>query len=117
MRQDIAMKGKTVLITGAGGGIGRETVRGLAGMGASVVMTGDHERAGRCVSRLLYIAARRRWREAKALVGNHLARVPGEPHERTPPTALSSAAGAGATPQPLLNQPSFLEQGTQRENQ
>ena len=36
--------------------------------GVPIVMAGDHARAGRYVSRLLYIAARRRWREARALV-------------------------------------------------
>jgi DNA excision repair protein ERCC-4 len=36
--------------------------------GLPVIMCGDHERAGRFVSRLLYIAARRRWREARALL-------------------------------------------------
>jgi hypothetical protein len=37
--------------------------------GLPVVMAGDHARAGRYVSRLLYTAARRRWREARALAG------------------------------------------------
>lgn len=41
---------------------------GWIAMGLPVVMAGDHERAGRYVSRLLYTAARRRWREARALV-------------------------------------------------
>jgi DNA excision repair protein ERCC-4 len=36
-------------------------------MGLPVVMAGDHARAGRYVSRILFIAARRRWREARAL--------------------------------------------------
>jgi DNA excision repair protein ERCC-4 len=35
--------------------------------GIPVVMCGDHERAGRYVSRMLFTAARRRWREARAL--------------------------------------------------
>jgi DNA excision repair protein ERCC-4 len=37
-------------------------------MGLPVIMAGDHPRAGRYVSRILFIAARRRWREARALV-------------------------------------------------
>jgi ERCC4-type nuclease len=40
---------------------------GWVAQGLPVVMVGDHDRAGRYVSRLLYIAARRRWREARAL--------------------------------------------------
>ncbi len=41
---------------------------GWIAAGVPVVMCGDHARAGRYVSRLLYTAARRRWREARALV-------------------------------------------------
>ena len=41
---------------------------GWVAMGLPIVMAGDHNRAGRYVSKLLYIAARRRWREARALV-------------------------------------------------
>jgi hypothetical protein len=33
-----------------------------------IVMAGDHERCGRFVARLLFLAARRRWRESRALV-------------------------------------------------
>jgi DNA excision repair protein ERCC-4 len=36
--------------------------------GVPIVMCYTHERAGVFVSRMLYMAARRRWREAKALV-------------------------------------------------
>jgi NAD(P)-dependent dehydrogenase (short-subunit alcohol dehydrogenase family) len=39
MPENTTMQGKTVLITGAGRGIGRETARGLARSGAHVVMT------------------------------------------------------------------------------
>lgn len=41
---------------------------GWIAMGVPVVMAGDHARAGRYVSRLLFTAARRRWREARAFV-------------------------------------------------
>ncbi|MCX7428957.1 MAG: hypothetical protein NTW96_25430 [Planctomycetia bacterium] len=41
---------------------------GWIGQGLPVILAGDHERAGRCVSRLLFIAARRRWRENRAMV-------------------------------------------------
>lgn len=44
------------------------SVLGWIAAGVPVVMAGDHDRAGRYVSRILYIAARRRWREARALV-------------------------------------------------
>ncbi len=40
------------------------------GGGLPVIMAGDHERAGRYVSRLLFVAARRRWRELRALAGS-----------------------------------------------
>jgi ERCC4-type nuclease len=43
---------------------------GWIGHGLPVVMAEDHERAGRFVSRLLLIAARRRWREARELLRN-----------------------------------------------
>lgn len=42
---------------------------GWLASGLPVVMAGDHARAGRYVGRLLYIAARRRYREAASLVG------------------------------------------------
>jgi ERCC4-type nuclease len=41
---------------------------GWIASGLPVLMAGDHERAGRYVSRLLFTAARRRWREARSLV-------------------------------------------------
>ena len=43
---------------------------GWSAMGIPVLMAGDHTRAGQMVSRILYIAARRRWREARVLVGS-----------------------------------------------
>jgi ERCC4-type nuclease len=45
------------------------SVLGWIASGLPVIMAGDHERAGRCVSRLLFTAARRRWRELRALAG------------------------------------------------
>ncbi len=41
---------------------------GWVAMGLPVVMCGDHERAGKYVSRLLYTAARRRYRESRELL-------------------------------------------------
>jgi ERCC4-type nuclease len=52
------------------------SVLGWIGMGLPVLMAGDHERAGRYVSRLLFTAARRRWREARALVAHAVAVEP-----------------------------------------
>jgi len=48
------------------------SVLGWIAAGLPVVMAGDHERAGRFVAKILYTAARRRWREARALVGSAL---------------------------------------------
>jgi DNA excision repair protein ERCC-4 len=42
---------------------------GWSAAGVPLLLCGDHQRAGQFVSRMLYIAARRRWREARALVG------------------------------------------------
>lgn len=39
---------------------------GWTARGLPVVMAGDHARAGRYTSRLLFLAARRRWREARS---------------------------------------------------
>ncbi len=41
---------------------------GWIAAGLPIIMAGDHERAGRFVGRLLFTAARRRWREARSLV-------------------------------------------------
>ena len=40
---------------------------GWIAAGVPIVMAGDHARAGRYVSRLLFTAARRRWRECRSL--------------------------------------------------
>jgi hypothetical protein len=42
---------------------------GWSAMGLPIVMAGNHRKAGQYVSKLLYIAARRRWREARMLIG------------------------------------------------
>ncbi len=42
---------------------------GWIAAGVPVLMAGDHDRAGKYVSRLLFIAARRRWRECQQLGG------------------------------------------------
>ena len=47
-----------------------DAVAGILGWMASglpVILAGDRQRAGRFTSRLLFVAARRRWREARAL--------------------------------------------------
>ncbi len=41
---------------------------GWVAMGLPVIMSGDHKRAGRYVSRLLFTMARRRWRESRELI-------------------------------------------------
>jgi ERCC4-type nuclease len=46
------------------------SVLGWIAQGVPIIMAGDHPRAGRYVSRLLFTAARRRWREARALVAS-----------------------------------------------
>ena len=46
------------------------SVLGWVASGLPVIMAGNHNHAGRYVSRMLFIAARRRWREARALVEN-----------------------------------------------
>ncbi len=41
---------------------------GWIATGLPILMAGDHARAGRYVSRLLFTAARRRWRESRTLI-------------------------------------------------
>ncbi|WP_280399203.1 SDR family NAD(P)-dependent oxidoreductase [Nocardia carnea] len=49
----MTLEGKTVLITGSTGGIGKETARRLAALGARVILVGrDAERAGTAVAEL-----------------------------------------------------------------
>lgn len=43
---------------------------GWAASGLSIITAGSHERAGELVSRLLFIAARRRWREAREFISH-----------------------------------------------
>jgi ERCC4-type nuclease len=45
---------------------------GFIATGLPVIMAGDHERAGRYVARLLFLTARRRWRELRALAAGCL---------------------------------------------
>jgi ERCC4-type nuclease len=45
---------------------------GWIAAGLPVVMAGNHERAGLYVSRLLFTAARRRWRESRGILTNVL---------------------------------------------
>jgi hypothetical protein len=47
------------------------SVLGWGARGIPIYMTGGHERAGKMVSRILYITARRRWRELLHLAGTH----------------------------------------------
>jgi DNA excision repair protein ERCC-4 len=58
---------------------------GWIAAGLPVVMAGGRERAGKYVARLLFLAARRRWREARSLVGAALA---------PPPEATGKSANA-----------------------
>ena len=44
------------------------SVLGWISSGVPIIMAGDHERAGRYVGRLLFTAARRRWRECRGLI-------------------------------------------------
>lgn len=53
---------------------------GWIAIGLPVIMAGDRERAGQYVSRMLYTAARRRWREARTLVAG----VVGDDTQTTP---------------------------------
>ena len=46
---------------------------GWMASGLPVILAGDHQRAGLFASRLLFIAARRRWEEARALCNGVLA--------------------------------------------
>jgi ERCC4-type nuclease len=50
---------------------------GWIAQGVPVLLAGDHDRAGKFVSRILFIAARRRYREARALAeGTMAAAIP-----------------------------------------
>lgn len=63
---------------------------GWIAQGVPMVMAGDHRRAGRYVSRLLFIAARRRWREARALVVSVEATAPRLVRGAPPPETIDS---------------------------
>ena len=67
----------------AGGWRGKITPRVVAGSilgwsaaGLPALLVGSHDEAGRAVARFLYIVARRRWRESRALIGNVLGETP-----------------------------------------
>ncbi len=45
---------------------------GWVARGLPVLLATDHAGAGRCVSRLLWVTARRRWREDRELIGSAL---------------------------------------------
>jgi ERCC4-type nuclease len=55
------------------------SVLGWIASGVPVIMAGDHARAGRYVSRLIFTAARRRWRECRTLAAGILEGVADEP--------------------------------------
>lgn len=46
------------------------SVLGWVALGIPFLFVGTHEQAGKVAARLMFIAARRRWREARALVAN-----------------------------------------------
>ena len=64
---------------------------GWIAQGVPVIMAKDHERAGRYVSRLLFTAARRRWREARRLRDRSAPRPTPRPPNPRPPVDRSTA--------------------------
>ena len=54
------------------------SVLGWIAAGVPIILAGNHERAGRFVGRLLFIAARRRWREARRWLAKESCRRPWE---------------------------------------
>jgi len=70
---------------------------GWLALGIPVVMAGDHARAGKYVSRLLYIAARRRYRENRALI-EHVERARRSPNAVDPATVNSCHVLDGEVP-------------------
>jgi DNA excision repair protein ERCC-4 len=67
---------------------------GWIAAGLPIIMAGDHERAGRYVSRLLFIAARRRWREMRQFMFETSQR-PGSGGGRTHDQAGHTRGGGG----------------------
>jgi ERCC4-type nuclease len=49
---------------------------GWVAVGVPIIMAGDHDRAGRYIARLLYTAARRRWRECRTLAAGIMEEEP-----------------------------------------
>ncbi len=73
------------------------SVLGWSAQGLPVIMAGDHATAGKYVSRLLFIAARRRWREARALLGTVIDAAPKRRRNSKlpPPDTIDSFCLAG----------------------
>ena len=63
---------------------------GWQAAGLPVLLAGNHVEAGRAVSRLLYIAARRRWREARELV--NAVTAAGNPNTPAEPATMTHEA-------------------------
>jgi ERCC4-type nuclease len=83
---------------------------GWIAAGLPVIMAGDRERAGKYVARLLYLAARRRWREARTLVlAAHADEFP-EIHGKAKIDSASAHAAIASPPERLFS--STPKQGT-----
>lgn len=70
---------------------------GWIASGLPIVMAGNHERAGRYVARMLFIAARRRWRETRALIegaGLDDSKPAKRPAKRTPNAKWPEGVGS-----------------------
>lgn len=72
------------------------SVLGWIAAGVPFLFAGTREGAAKAVSRLLYIAARRRWREARALVAEATGEVRLSPNAAAPETIHAFALPVGA---------------------
>jgi ERCC4-type nuclease len=63
--------------------------------GVPVVMAYDHARAGRFISRMLFLAARRRWREARALMSSKTGEKDADSTGNRPSSTPHERANAG----------------------